>query len=240
MKLSEKIKSVISLRGLLFRAVVFGAAWLWLPFWLFLIIALYLYLAPLFRPAKFALPFLILLIFAAIEPPNVWLAVLFSSLFYLILGIKDLILIERRSAYEILVLTMFFFMAVKFFSRFDNWGSGAAFFYAALFGAVSFFLARDFLDYSCLPDPSDAYAGKRRDIFSGLLALMVWQFSLAALFLPLNFWYQSAIIFLAASVFLELGIGYLGKKSVRRASLVGFSVFFVVLVIILGSANWTP
>lgn len=238
--MAAKLKSILERipSSLLLRAIVFGAAWFWLPFWLFLIVALYLYLVPLFRPAKLALPFLILLVFAAVEPPNVWLAVLFSVLFYLILGIKDLILIERRSAYEVLVLLTLFLMTMKFFFRFDSWGSNAAFFYAILFGAVSFFLVRGFLDYCELPAPAEADAGKRRNIFVGFLTLTVWQFSLASLFLPLNFWYQSAIVFLAAAVFLELGIDYLGKKLGRRASLLSFSVFFAALVIILGSASW--
>lgn len=238
MKLVEKIKSATTLLDLALRAFVFVASWFFLPFWFFLLVGLYLYFVPLFRPFELALPFLILVFFAYILPPGFFTALLFAVLFYLILGIKDLVFIDRKSAYEILMLLLLFIMFVRFFSDFDNGSSTFAFFYSLLISTILFFLAKSYERYGNLAENNRAELKKLRHISLTVVAILVWQLSFAILFLPLNFLYQSAILFFFAAVFLELIFDYLGGGLTRHRTLTYFSIFLVFFVVIIGSARW--
>lgn len=238
MKLGEKIKSAIALRGLILRAAIFGAVWFFLPKWVFLLVGIYFYFFPFFRPLKLAIPFLLTIFFAVIEPQSIWQAAFFSVLFYLILGIKDLIFINRRSAYEVLVLLLLFLVFVSFFSHIDNWNRSPVFFYAFALGAAFFFLIRGFITYSETTELKEGPAIWRRELALGIAALLVWQISLALLFLPLNFLYQSALSFLVATIFVEVISDYLSGSLSRKKLLANFSVFFILVVVILGLAEW--
>lgn len=240
--MAAKLKSILRPIhwSLVLRAAVFCVAWLTLPLSWFLVVAFYLYLFPLFKPLKLALPFLIVIFFAAVETPGVLLAILFSIFFYLILGIKDLIFIDRKTAYEILVLLLLFLVFIRFFSHFDGGVRPAAIFYAFVIGAILFFLAKEFLGYSSGGDAGVADAVRRKNVISGIIGLVVLQLALVFLFLPINFLYQAAAIFLAAALLLELAYDYLGGKLTRRRILASFSALFVFLVVILGSVQWGP
>lgn len=239
--MAAKLKSVLKRIhwSLVIRALVFAAAWFLLPFWIFLFVGLYLYLIPLFRTRELALPFLLVIFFALQEPVSFWFAPLLAALFYLILGIKDLIFIDRKPVYEALVLLLLFLMFLRFFSRFDHWSNPAAFFYALAMSAVSLFLIRGFLNYEASAGlADDSRIKKAAGVSAEIAALVIWQVSLVLLFLPLNFLYQSALLFLTATVLLECIFDYLNKNLTRQRILTSFSVFFVFLVIILGSVRW--
>ncbi len=62
--MAEKLRS-ISKRinwSLVLRSVIFGVAWWALPFWLFLLVALYLYFVPITGASKVSVPFFVLLL----------------------------------------------------------------------------------------------------------------------------------------------------------------------------------
>jgi hypothetical protein len=220
------------------RVIIFGFGWLVLPFWLFVILALYLYLVPFFDVRRFFLPFLAVIFFAAIEPKSFLFAVVFSGTFYLILGAKDLIFIDRKTAYEILTLLLSFFIFIGFFSRFDSWAGGAPFLYTFISGALIFFLVRGFLNYS---GESNLFAAERQrlgSVVAIIVGLAVLEIMIAALFLPVNYLYQSAVAFLAAALAVELSSDYLAGRLTRRALLLNLSIFLTFMVIILGSAQW--
>jgi len=234
-----KLKSILGRIhwSLVLRAVIFSLAWFLLPFWIFLLIAAYFYFYPFFRPLTLALPFFLLVIFAAIENQSLPLAVFFAVVFYLILGIKDLILINRKPIYEILVLLLSFLMFVRFFAQFDGWAGAGAPLCGLAAAAVFVFLSRGFLRYETSLE-EEAARGKHRGVALGLVGILLWQFSLAILFLPINFLYQAAILFLLATTGLEFASDYLSNRLTRQRTLTNFSVLLGVLVIILGSASW--
>lgn len=147
MSLVEKIKRAVSLRGLPLRAVIFGLGWFLLPFWLFVLLALCLYLVPFFGVKRFFLPFLAIIFFAAIEPRNFLFAIVFAGVFYMILGVKELVFIERKSAYEALTLLVEFFAFIKFFPYFDSWSGYWPFMCSLLLGFFVFLLSMGFLNY---------------------------------------------------------------------------------------------
>jgi hypothetical protein len=237
MELIEKIKNAVSFRALVIRAFIFGLSWYFLPFWLFAVVALVLYLVVIFGTRKFALPFLTIVFFAAIEPKSVFFAVIFAAIFYLILGVKEIIFIERKAAYEILVLVLSFFAFVDIFRRFDSWTGIVPFLLALATGMSVFFLLKGYLSYCSESVPANERA-VHGNIFAAIAGLTVAQMSIAAFLLPLNYFYQASLVFLSSVVMVELASAYLEDKLDRRMILSYLSVFLVFSVIILGSAQW--
>jgi len=67
----------------------------------------------------------------------------------------------------------------------------------------------------------------------------MWQLFLVGLFLPLNFLYQSAIVFLVAAILIDLVPQYIFGQLSRTKVLATGTVLFALLVIVLASARWT-
>jgi hypothetical protein len=254
----EKLKSISKRTNwsLLLKAVLFAAAWWVLPFWLFLLVALYLYFIPVAGSANVALPFLVLLLIAFPESPNLLFAIILAIIFYYIVLIRDLLIIDRRSAYEILVLALSYLLLRSFFMREgDNFG-GPALFYAifvawALAAMVQSFI-KNFSSASVAvsvgdgvmtePD-ADASVAEARSFRRalGLVSFMLfWQLLIVGLFLPLNFVFQSAIVFMVAAIFIDLIAQYAFGELSRTKVLAASTVIFCLLVIVLASAHWMP
>lgn len=211
-----------------------------LPFWLFVILALYFYLIPFFGIKKFALPFSAIIFFAAIEPKNALFAVIFAGAFYLIFGVKDLIFIERKPAYETLAMLLAFFAFIDFFSHFDSWDGWWTFLCVFIAGIFIFLVTRGFFNYGVESDIFAREKFRQGWVFAAIVGLVSAETMIVGLFLPLNYLYQSALAFLATALATEFSSEYLEGKLVRRTMLANLSIFLAFAVIILGSANWTP
>jgi len=242
--MAERLKSILkkihwslprkSVWGLIVRAAAFAVAWLILPWWLFLLVALYCYFIPFFHSGKLLIPFFCLLALTVAQGPSFLSALVFGIIFYCILLIKDLLIINRRSAYEILVLAISFFLIKDFFAGYGGFNSAAfwwAFWCAAAIGLIVNNMMRFFADD--VPGK-----GNMRTMTSWLIALLSWQCILVGLFLPLNFIYQSIIVFVAVAFFSELVLGYFWNDLSREKIFATASVFFALLVILLASAPW--
>lgn len=288
--MAEKLKSILkrihwslprkSIWGLILKAAIFAVAWLILPWWLFFLVALYCYFIPLFRSGKLLVPFFCLLVLTIAQSPGFLFALVFGIIFYYILLIKDLLIINRKSAYELLVLASSFFLIWDLFSGHDGL-SGSAFFWAfwcaIAIGLLVHNMMRFFADDASLPVispsivPDDGVSrlakasgmarvdgdsesktslhrfgapeegsdkSHLRLISSWLIIMLSWQCILVGLFLPLNFIYQSIIVFVAITFFCELIIGYFWNDLSRERIFVTASTFFALLVILLASAPW--
>ncbi len=277
------------------RAVIFAAAWLFLPWWLFLFVALGSYFYHFFQPWKTFAAFLCLVALTAAQSPSLLFALIFGAVFYYLLLIKDLMIIDRRSAYDILVLALSFFLIRDFFRGF--YAPGAAAFFWSFWIAVAIGLladsmmrffavdnfssaslsvsARDavldgdqepvsgenmdsdvFNDHLRRPrevkDPRFQYSSLRyspeariprnrlRPVAAWLIALLSWQLLLVGLFLPLDFIYQSVIVFVAAAFLYELITGYFFNDLSREKTFVTVGVFFSIIILLLASATWKP
>jgi hypothetical protein len=66
----------------------------------------------------------------------------------------------------------------------------------------------------------------------------MWQLLLVGLFLPLDFLYQSAIVFLVAVILMGLVPQYVFGELSRTKVLATGTVLFALLVIIAASARW--
>ena len=234
MNLNKKIKSAISLRWFILRAAVFAVAWLVLPWWLFLLVALYCYFIPPFRSGKLFIPFFCLMILTIVQSPGFLFALVFGVAFYCILLIKDLLIINRRSAYEILVLALSFFLIRDFFKGYNGL-HGPALFWSFWCAVAIGLLVHSMMRFFEVDVP-----GRKnlRTVISWLTILLSWQCILIGLLLPLDFIYQSIIAFVAIAFFCELVAEYFWSDLSRTRIFVTASVFFALLVILFTSAPW--
>jgi hypothetical protein len=234
--MAEKLRS-ISKRihwSLLLRAAVFGVAWFLLPFWLFFFVALYLYFVPLFQAGKLAMPFFVLLILTYIQAPDPLFIIVFGAIFYLLLLIKDLLLIDRRSAYELLVLMLTFLFLRNFYMAFPQGINGAALWYALLIAVFSALLIRSFV--RSFRNEQTPHASERLALW--LAFLFIWQMAIVGLFLPLDFVYQTIIVFLAVILAVDLIPDYLAGALARTKTLTTVTAVLVLFALVLSSARW--
>ncbi len=220
--------------SLLVKSVIFALAWLYLPFWIFFLAAVYFYLVPLFRPGRLLLPFAAIIFFSFIEEPSALFAFLFGAIFFLIIGIKDLILINRGAATEALSLLLSFLLSIEYFLNISRWDSFWVVFWAFLAATPIFFLSRLFIGQ----EDGRACKQGRRDTTLVVTAFLIMQLLIALTFAPLNFLYQSAIFFVFALILLECAADYCAGLLSRRKILLNLSIFFIFVSIILGSAQW--
>jgi hypothetical protein len=253
--MAEKLKS-ISRRihwSLLVKAAAFGVAWFFFPFWFFLIIALYLYLIPLFQSRALFVPFAALLVLAYAQPPGLLFAGALAILFYWLLLIKDLIVIDRRTAYEILVIALSFFLLRDFYRSFGAAGlvgSTAALCYAFLAAGILGVMVSSFIGAfsaalpldlpAALPAESDQQgAGRGKARIAGWLVFLIsWQFIILGLALPLDFIYQSVIVFLVVAFAMDLISGHSFGVLSRQMLITASTTIFAVLAIVLTAARW--
>lgn len=232
--MAERLKS-ISRRihwSSVLKAVIFALAWIWLPLWLFLLVALYLYFVPWFHAGKLAVPFFVLLLLAYLEAPGIAFALVFAVVFYAILLIKDLIVIDRRSAHEFLVLVLTFLLLRDFYLRFDGGIGGMALLCAFLTAAVLALLLKNLV--SALSQDAAARPAVQRPAL-WLSFLILAQVLIAGLFLPVDFISQSLVVFLIAVLFADLLPEYLSAGLTRTKILTTSMTVFSLLVIVLVS-----
>ncbi len=225
-------KTAFSLRVLLLKSLIFSLSWLFLPFWAFFAISLYFYLVPFFQPSKLLIPYILTLAAAFIVPQGFWLAVFLGALFFLLLGIKNLVLINRFDNHQLMVFLILFLIFFGFFQHFENWQKWIISPVSLCVGLSFFFLFGELADYVKKND-------RKMKIFTSAVgAFLLWQVSMAVLFLPLNYFYQTALLFLLSVILTDILLEYLAGKINKRKILWDFSIFFVVAVIMLASANW--
>ena len=241
----EKLRSTLKRTNWssLLKAVIFGAAWWALPFWLFLIIALYLYFVPIMGANKVLAPFFVLLLASFLESQGAVDAVIFAAIFYCILLVKDLLIIDRRSAYEILMLVLSYLILRSFFLTVGGSFGLRSFVYSLIVAwGVSAMISSFAKNFSAAPEALSATAMREarsfHRMFGWMMFLLMWQLTVVGLFLPLDFLYQSAIIFLVAAILIDLVPQYVFGEFSRAKVLATGSVLFALLTIVAASARW--
>ncbi len=239
--MAEKLRSIlrrINWSSVL-KAVIFAVAWWALPFWLFLLIALYLYFIPMTGAGKVSIPFFVLLLVSLIQEQSVFAAIVFGVIFYFILLVKDLIIIDRRSAYEVLMLVLSYLLVRSFFLHVGgSFGLRALIYGLVAALAVSALVTSFVKNFSTAPEDSAREAQSFRRMLGWMTFLLAWQLLIVGLFLPLNFLYQSAVVFLVAVIILDLVPQYVFGELTRVKVFATGTVLFALLVIVLSSARW--
>ena len=234
--MAEGLRSIanrISWSSLL-RAVLFAAVWWVAPYWLFLAAALYLYYVPMTGAGKVSAPFWVLMLIAFIEPQSWFFAIVLAAVFYFILLIKDLLIIDRRTAYEVLIFVLSYLLMRDFFVNLGGQGFGGW----AFLGAMGIALALTILFASFTGNFSSAPRPLRRAI-GWMTFVLLWQVLIVTLFLPLDVSYQAAIAFLLSIALMSIVSQHIFGELTRAKALATSAVVFASLTIILASATWT-
>ncbi|KKW47746.1 MAG: hypothetical protein UZ00_C0001G0002 [Parcubacteria group bacterium GW2011_GWA1_60_11] len=204
--------------SLALKGLAFGLGWLWLPGWLFALLALFLYFKPLFQPGKLLRSFFVLLGlslgFSALAPALLplfsgigeLLAAFLAALFFLLMGIKDLAFVHRSGRYLLLYAGLFLGVFMLSFWYAAPRDALRLLLVAALFLAASTLLFREFLgvmrDNLFLGVPGTEEAAsvwdewKRRRVLVWALAFLVFQLFWAVNLLPIGFLMQAALLLL--------------------------------------------
>jgi len=206
----------------------------------FLLVALYLYFVPFTGAEKVSVPFFVLLLISFLQGNSILAAVIFGAIFYFIILIKDLLIIDRRSAYDILVLVLSYLLIRNFFLRVGGSLEGWTVVYSLVAaGAVSGMVTSFIKNFSTAWTEADSPEARSfRRMLGWMTFLLMWQLLLVGLFLPLDFLYQSAIIFLVAVIMIDLLPQYIFGELSRTKVLVTGMVLFALVTIVATSARW--
>ncbi len=244
----RKLKSVFKNQALrsAFKAAVFTGLLVWqlsaepagfFPVLLFLFTSFYFYWRPNFSGRRFFGSFLILLTasllairFLDFGAVGIVSILGLAILFYLLLGVKNLILSGRSSAYYLLngsllfLIFLFFFLADK--------SHLFSFKYLLAVFAV-FLLAREFLIFFVPDFP------KRRILaatsFSFLTLEILWVVAL----LPLGFLNAAALALFAALILMDFIVNHFNGSLTRRVILRNATSWIVLSVIIFAASKWS-
>lgn len=232
--LKKAINNILHSKWFILKAVIFGISWLILPWWISFLVAIYFYFFPIFHPDKLLAPFLAFLFLTVIQKPDILFAIVFSIVFYYILLIKDLLVINRKFAMETLVLSISFFLIRDFFMNYgiEKWNLILSFFFSVIIGLLVRNMISFFKEYNI----------ERKDnlsrIIPWIMFFLSWELIIVGIFIPINFIYQSIIVFIGFTFFYELIMGYFWNELSRERIFIISSVFFSLMVLFLVSAPW--
>ncbi len=132
----------------LLKALAIAAAWIVFPSWIFVATTIGFYFIPIFQPLSLLWPLILALAFATTIGFGFSQTVFVVAIFFLILGIKDLVFIDRRAAYQTLVLLMLFAGALMLFFGAPNTSRLSSAWGAFAFGVLAWILISEFLPYA--------------------------------------------------------------------------------------------
>lgn len=205
-----------------------------LPFFLFCFLALLIYFIPLFRPLSLIFQFLIFIFIIHFFYGSFWGCFIIFLAIYLILGVKDLIIIERKIAYEFLGYLLFSVLTLKFFQNIKLEGQ----FLNLLFSLSLplFFIL--FFKNNIFYNDNKNYKIKVFKIGISILAFFIWQFILILNFLPLNFYLQTAILILITVSGFNFIFNYSFSKLDKKIIVVNLFIFIFLFSLILFLNHW--
>lgn len=202
-----------------------------LPLWLFVLVALFAYFVPYFKPASLFVPFVAGLWILSVLPQGLFLGLLAVTFFFLIFGIKDLKLIERDDWHEALLVLIFLPTAISFFQKFDSPASPRLFWGILGFAVLLVLVLGSFLR------TSEATRKNGFSLYLGVLLLVEWLVVLV--YLPINHFYQTALFLLGLIIFIEMLISLPTSLGSSRRGLGYSAVMFLGILLVLFAADWS-
>jgi len=218
---------------LMFKSALLAFAWIIFPHWLFLITTALIYFFPVFRPGTMLFPLFLFFLISFILPHNFLGFLLITILLFLILGIKDLIIVNRFYAYELLGFFIFLIFSFIFFQKF-----GQVFVLKSIIYSFLFILAF-YLFFKKIFNLSIANLGieidqKRFKIFLTVFSFFIWQIIFLLNFLPFNFYLQTGMLALFIMIGMDFILNYfLNKIKTANILFLTFSFLFLFIFILL-------
>jgi hypothetical protein len=228
--MAEKLRSALNPIHwfLLLKAVVVAGGWYFLSPTIALILLTLVYVIPPYRSGSFALAFLVLFFTIGQTSPTFLFAILMGLAVYTLLGVKNLILINRATAYQVLVILLLFFMWLTFFSTVGGFYSLSMLF--SLIAIAVFFYYFTWRSIS-IRDPNQTLG--HRNLLLAVTSFLVLEWGLVVMFLPLPQYSQVALALLVTGFLLEIVLQYISGQLTVKNLLVYFSMFFPLLVAVL-------
>jgi len=217
--------------SLILKAVAVGASWVYLPEWLSVALAIFFYFSSFFRIRHMGVPFLSALILAHVLGQNILGGLFLAACLFLVFGLKELVFIDRRSAYAGLIFLIFFFASFLLYENLDAW-NGWFPVKGLLFAWLFWALVRGFL--------LEAEEGlpERTPLALGALSFVFWEIIMVIAFLPLDFLYQAGIAIFMAFVFFEWLVDYSRGNLAKNKILLYISLLFILVTLIFAFAKW--
>lgn len=224
--------------GLFLRSIAVALAWLIFPRWVFMFLVLYFYFVPTFRAFALMIPFILFLFSSFIFPAGVLSSAFLGLLFFLIIGTKEFLFIEREEAYKGMI---FLFLFVSFLGTFHvvAWWE-LSWLWLWILVAVGFLIVEfDALRHGYhAGNIEQSLAARRMRIAFVCIAFFIWQGGIVVSFLPINFFYQTILLFISVVALTETAIDYARDELSQRRLFMYFAVFFVVSVATLAAIPW--
>jgi len=177
------------------------------------------------------LPMLMSFVLASILGQNFIAAALLGVLFFLILGLKELVFIDRRLASESMIFLILSAAGFLLYESADAWSAWAAvkiFIFAWMFWA----LAGGFLERKEISNP-------KSPLVLGVMSFLLFEISMVIAFLPLDFLYQAAIAIFTAFIFFEWLTAYSEERLEKNKILFYASFLFILATLIFSFAAWS-
>lgn len=211
------------------------------------------YCRPFFQTRQFLASFLVLLV-ATLEMPyrNMLVALYFTGLYGLLLGIKNLVFLHRKQLYYLASGLLALLVCVLFFSL--DRTEGFLVEYLAT-GLALFLIAREFFVIFGVYE-AQGIAGVResealelnffenhilakKNFIALVFAFVMLQLLWAILLLPIGFVNSSALAIMAILLIKNLAIHYVSGTFTHHLALKKIALFVSVWVIVFISSKWT-
>ena len=163
------------------------------------------------------------------------LAAFLTFLFFVILGLKDLILIKRRNWYLFLNFSLFYLVFLNFFlidksSLFvGKW---------LLFLVLIFGLSRELLMVLIAPAEENKTKRTRLLVASAVMTMIVGQLIWLVSWLPISFLSSANFMILIIFLFSDLSLHHFWGKLRKRIIFKDLLLFLILSLVILLSSSW--
>ncbi len=246
----KKLSSVLKNPALqsAFRAAIFSAALLavynyqsFLSVVVFVAVGFYFYLKPFSGANQYFLSFLIFLIsslfiihYSLFNIHNslfiILYSLIFGLIFFLFLGIKNLVFINRSPIYDFINNFLFFAIFIIFFMA----DKSSWFFvkYLIIFAAI-FLLFRE-------GSPTSVGSRTSRVLIPSALAFLVLQILWAVALLPIGFFNSAALSLVVVLALKDLIVSHISGVLVRKVVLRNITMVAIFTLIIFAASKWQP
>ena len=228
------LKTVLFL-GFLALAKIGGFGWL--PILFFILATSILFFLPFFQTFSYFVAFGFFLITGLVflgKLPESYFslgAIIFSGLFYLLLGVKSLVMVDRARAYLLFHLSIFFLVFILFFQSAEELNA----FSLLMVFVVSYLLFREFFKFQDFP----GIGWRQKNIFSWTLAFLTLQAVWAIKILPIGFIQSASLSLVLVFIFGNLARAYLSGKLNRQAVLRDLTFLVLSALLIFITSKWS-
>lgn len=205
---------------------------------LFVIAGCYFYFVPNINSRQFLISFVIILVFPAFlygflgSNWFVAVSITYTAIFFVLLGLKNLIFINRRPIYSFLNGILVFAIFSLFFK---SERISIIFFMNYLLVFFAFLLL--FKEYLNVLD--EKLSGQKNNLFVWSISFLLLQIVWALNFLPINFLNAGALILLIVLIFQDFVLSHLSGSIDRKLILRNITIFIALALAIFGASSWS-